>query len=135
MSSKSGRNLQSVVGLALTYVVVAALLADAFSQFAPPAPLVEAMRQTGFDPASGPHLAIVMIVCAIALAIPGTSVLGAILTTAFLGGAIAVHVRIGEYAAGSQIFCVLLGVAAWAGAYLRNERLREFLPFRKTLAA
>lgn len=134
MSPKSRMNVQTVVSAVLTYAVVAVLLLDATAQFAPPPPLVEAMKQTGFDPGSGPRLAVVMLVCAITLAIPATSVLGAILTTAFLGGAIAVHVRIGEYAAGSQIFCVLLGVAAWTGVYLRNERLREVLPFRRKTA-
>lgn len=89
------------------------------------------MKQTGFDASVGPRLATIMLVCAVTLAIPRTSVLGAILTTAFLGGAIAAHVRIGEIAAGSQFFCVLLGAAAWGGVYLRNERLREFLPFTR----
>lgn len=131
MRAKSRMNVQTVVGTVLTYAVAAVLLADAVAQFAPPPPLVEAMRQTGFDPSVGPGLAVVTLICALMLAIPATSVLGTILTTAFLGGAIAVHVRIGEYAEGSQIFCVLLGVAAWAGVYLRNERLREVLPFRR----
>jgi DoxX-like protein len=134
MSPKPRMNAQTIVGTVLTYAVAAFFLLDASMQFAPPPPLVEAMRQTGFDPSSGPRLAVVMVICAIALAIPATSVLGAILTTAFLGGAIAVHVRIGEYGGGSQIFCVLLGVAAWAGVYLRNEKLREVLPFTRKAA-
>jgi hypothetical protein len=135
MSLKSRLNAQTVMGAVLTYTVVAVLLMDAISQFAPPPPLVEAMKQTGFEPSSGPQLAVVMLICAVALAIPATSVLGAILTTAFLGGAIAAHVRIGEYAAGSQIFCVLLGAAAWGGIYLRNARLRELLPLRRNTAS
>lgn len=130
MSSKTRMNAQTLVGTVLTYAVAAFFLLDATMQFAPPPPLVEAMRQTGFDPSTGPRLAVLMLICAIMLAIPATSVLGAILTTAFLGGAIAVHVRIGEYGSGPQIFSVLLGTAAWAGVYLRNERLREVLPFR-----
>ena len=134
MSSRFKMNVQSVVSTVLTYAVVVVLLLDAMAQFAPPPPLVDAMKHTGFDPGDGPRLAVVMLVCAITLAIPATSILGAILTTAFLGGAIAVHVRIGEYTTGPQIFCVLLGTAAWAGVYLRNEKLREVLPFRRKMA-
>ena len=62
------------------------------------------------------------------LAIPQTSVLGAILVTGFLGGAIASHVRIGEYGSAEQIFCLLLGLATWGGLHLRDPRLRELLP-------
>lgn len=123
MKSNSQSKTQVIVGHVLVYAVVAVLLLDAAVQFAPPPELVEAMRQTGFDPAIGPRLAVVMILCGITLAIPGTSVLGAILTTGFLGGAIAVHVRIGEFGTGSQIFCLLLGAAAWAGMYLRGNLL------------
>jgi hypothetical protein len=124
-------NVHTVAGIALTYVVVVVLLLDAVMQFVLPPPLREAMQQTGFDPGTAPRLAVVMLVCALTLAIPATSVLGAILTTAFLGGAIAVHVRIGEIATGPQIFCVLLGAAAWGGVYLRNERVRQVLPIRR----
>lgn len=131
MSSKSRMNVRTATGIALTYAVVAVLLLDAVMQFVLPPPLRAAMQQTGFDPSTGPQLAVVMLVCAITLAIPATSILGAILTTAFLGGAIAVHVRIGELATGPQIFCVLLGAAAWAGVYLRNEKLRDVLPIRR----
>jgi hypothetical protein len=134
MNSKSGLKTQAVVGAVLTYMVAAVLLLDAVAQFAPPPALVEAMKHTGFDPNIGPGLAVITLICAIMLALPATTVLGAILTTAFLGGAIAVHVRIGEYAGGSQIFCVLLGTAAWAGVYLRNEKLREVLPFKRKAA-
>ena len=135
MSSKSPMNVQTIIGIALTCAVVAVLLLDATMQFVAPAPLVQAMKETGFDPGIGPRLAVIMVICAVTLAIPSTAVLGAILTTAFLGGAIAVHVRIGEFAAGSQIFCVILGAAAWGGVYLRNARLREVLPFRRSAAA
>lgn len=60
---------------------------------------------------------------------PHTAVLGAILLTGYLGGAIATHVRIGEH---SQIAIpVLLGVLIWLGLYLRDARLRDLVPLRK----
>jgi hypothetical protein len=60
-------------------------------------------------------------------AIPGTSVLGAILLTGYLGGATATHVRIGE----PFYFPVIVGVLVWVGLYLREDRLRALVPWRR----
>jgi hypothetical protein len=114
----------------LTFLVVLVMLADGAAQILQPAFIVEAMQHTGFDPASGMLLAPITLTCTILLAIPRTAVLGAILLTAFLGGAIAVHVRIGEIGSPPQIVCLVLGIAAWAGLYLRDGRVRALLPFR-----
>jgi hypothetical protein len=65
--------------------------------------------------------------CAAVYVIPRTSVLGAILVTGYLGGAIATHVRIGELMVVPQ---VALGVLAWLGLYLRDPRLRALIPLR-----
>jgi len=127
MNAKPPANRQLVMGTVLNLAVAAVLLLDAAMQFVQPAPLIEAMKQTGFQPNVGPLLAAIMTICALTLAIPRTSLLGAILTTGFLGGAIAAHVRIGEITAGPQLFCVLMGAAVWGGLYLRDERLRKLL--------
>jgi hypothetical protein len=121
------------LGRVLTFAVVLLLLADGIMQIIRPPFLVEAMRHTGYDPADGPLLALVTLTCAILLAIPRTAVLGAILVTAFLGGAIATHVRIGEIGSPEQLFCLALGVAAWGGLYLRDARVRSLLPLRTSL--
>lgn len=117
-------------GRVLTFLVVLLLLADGIMQIIQPSFIVEAMQHTGFDPAMGTLLAPVTLTCAILLAIPRTAALGAILLTGFLGGAIAVHVRIGEIGSPPQLFCLALGVVAWGGLYLRDSRLRALLPFR-----
>jgi hypothetical protein len=70
----------------------------------------------------------ILLVCTVLFAVPRTSVLGAILITAFLGGAICTHFRVGEIASPPQIVCVALGVAAWASLYLRIGTLRVLLP-------
>ena len=59
---------------------------------------------------------------------PRTAVLGAVLLTGYLGGAVATHVRVGE----AFVLPLLLGVVVWAGLYLRDERIRALLPLRKT---
>jgi len=73
-------------------------------------------------------LGVVELTCAVLYAIPQTSVLGAILVTGYLGGATATHVRVSQ----AFIVPVLLGVMAWGGLYLRDERLRALLPLRST---
>jgi hypothetical protein len=74
-------------------------------------------------------IAIVEIACAILYLIPRTSVLGAILLSGYLGGATAIHVRVGE----PPIIAIMVGVAVWTGLYLREERLRALIPLRRSL--
>jgi DoxX-like family len=73
-------------------------------------------------------LGIVEIACAAVYVIPQTAVLGAILMTGYLGGAIATHVRVGQFGVIPQIS---LGVPVWLGLYLRDPRLRGLVPIRR----
>lgn len=70
----------------------------------------------------------IILACAILYAIPATAVLGAILVTGFLGGAICAHVRIGELGSPPEIISLLLGVMTWGGLYARDPRIRAILP-------
>jgi len=70
------------------------------------------------------------LACTVIYLLPRTAVLGAILLTAYLGGAVAAHVRIGEE--GVALFPLGLGVALWAGLYLRDPRLRALIPLRQS---
>jgi hypothetical protein len=89
-----------------------------------------ALGFTGVDTARG--LGIVLILCTILYAVPRTTVLGAILLTGFLGGAVATHVRVGNPLFSHVLFGIYLGVIVWAGIYLRDARLRSLIPMRKT---
>jgi hypothetical protein len=71
-------------------------------------------------------IGIVELTCVLLYVIPRTSVLGALFLTAYLGGAVATHVRVGE----SPVVPILVGVIAWAGLYLRDERLHALVPLR-----
>ncbi|HZN08945.1 MAG TPA: DoxX family protein, partial [Pyrinomonadaceae bacterium] len=71
----------------------------------------------------------VLIICTVLYLIPKTAVLGAILLTGYLGGAVATHVRAGDGAFGVG-FAIAFGALVWLGIYLRDERLRELVPFR-----
>jgi hypothetical protein len=73
-------------------------------------------------------LGCVEIACAVIYLIPQTAVLGAILMTGYLGGAVATHVRLGQY--GMMMPAIVLGVLVWLGLYLRDARVRSLVPIR-----
>lgn len=109
-------------------LLVAGLLAfDGVLQFLSPPFLVETMAHAGFAADAGQRLAFVTLGCAILLAIPATAPLGAVLVTGFLGGAIAIHFRLGEIGSPPQLICLLLGTLAWAGLYLADPRLQRLI--------
>ena len=74
-------------------------------------------------------LGIVLLTCTILYLVPRTAVLGAILLTGYLGGAVATHVRAGQ-GLFEILFPVVFGALLWGGLVLRDERLRELLPLR-----
>jgi uncharacterized membrane protein YphA (DoxX/SURF4 family) len=76
-------------------------------------------------------IGIVEIACVVFYAIPYTAVLGAVVLTGYLGGAIATHERIGE----SFMAPAIAGIFVWLGIYLREPRLRALLPIRRPIAS
>jgi hypothetical protein len=76
-------------------------------------------------------LGIITVACTALYAIPPTSILGAILLTGYLGGAVASHVRIGNPLFTHVLFGVYLGVMLWGGLWLRDRNLRALLPFHR----
>lgn len=106
------------------------LLVDGVMKLIKPAPVVEATVRLGYPESVITGLGIVLLVSTILYAVPRTSVLGAILLTGYLGGAIATHVRVGEPLF-PVLFPAIVGVLIWGGLFLRDERLRSLLPFRK----
>jgi hypothetical protein len=105
------------------------LLLDGVIKLFRPAPVVESFAQLGYPESLALGIGVLELVCIVLYLIPRTSVLGAILLTGYLGGAIASHVRIG-----SELFSILLpiivGVMLWGGLFLRDDRLRTLLPLR-----
>ena len=105
-----------------------ALLADSAANLLKPRMLSEEIAARGFSLHQAPMIAIIILVCALLYAVPKTAVLGAILLTGFLGGAICTHFRLGELFSPPQIVCLTLGILAWGGLYLRDARVRTLLP-------
>ena len=106
------------------------LLMDGVMKLVKPAPVVEATVRLGYPESVILDLGIVLLACTVLYLIPTTSVLGAILLTGYLGGAIATHVRVGE-GLFPVLFPVMLGVLIWLGLYLRDNRLRVLIPLRR----
>jgi DoxX-like family len=113
-------------GAVLSALPVFALVMSGVMKLVKPDPIVEGFAHLGWDESLALSLGILEITCAVIYLIPWTSVLGAILVTGYLGGAIATHVRIGEQFVGPAI----LGVLVWLGLYLRDGRLRALIPLR-----
>ena len=78
-------------------------------------------------------LGIVVLICTVLYAVPQTAVLGAILLTGFLGGAVATHVRVGSPLFSHILFGLYMGLFAWGGLWLRDPRLRALLPWRREI--
>ena len=107
------------------------LLVDAVGKLVRPAPVVEGTLQLGYPESVILGLGIVLLACTVLYIIPRTAILGAILLTGYLGGAVATHVRVGSPLFSHILFPVYLGVLIWGGLYLRDERLRALFPLRR----
>jgi hypothetical protein len=115
-------------GRIMSAVVVIALAADGAVQLFAPAQITSMLQETGFAMDLTRVVGPLVLVCAILYAIPSTAVLGAILVTGFLGSAVCAHVRIGELGSPPELISLLLGAMTWGGLYLRDPRIRAFLP-------
>ncbi len=113
-------------GRVLSALPVLMLLMSAYFKFNMPPDAKESMVKIGWNENLLATLGILEIVCTLIYLIPQTAVLGAILLTGYLGGAIATHVRVGE----PFIVPAALGVVLWLGLYLRDTRLRALIPLR-----
>ncbi len=111
-------------GRILTAIVALMLLMSASFKFIQPAGFDEGLAHLGWGVGKMYYMGIVEVSCVIIYLIPRTAVLGAILVTAYMGGAIATHARVGD----PFIVQILLGMAAWGGLYLRDERIRRLIP-------
>jgi DoxX-like family len=107
------------------------MLVDAVMKLFKPAFVVDATVQLGYPESVILPLGIVLAACTILYLIPRTSVLGAILLTGYLGGAVATHVRVGGPAF-PIIFPIIFGILIWGGLYLRDPRVSTLIPLRQS---
>ena len=116
-------------GLVLGGLPALFLLFDGIMKLVKPEPVVKATVELGYPESVILGLGIVLLACTVLYLIPRTAVLGAILLTGYLGGAVATHVRV-EEGLFPIAFPVVFGALLWGGLYLRDERLRSLIPWR-----
>lgn len=118
-------------GWATSGLVIAFLLMDATMKLLALPVVLQAQEPLGFHGESIARLlGAILLGCTLLYAAPRTAVLGAIMLTGYLGGAVAVKLRIGDPLFTNVLFGVYVGVLVWGGLYLRDARLREILPLR-----
>jgi hypothetical protein len=121
------------VGRILSGLVIVFLLFDGAIKLVPWPIVTETMDRMGYGSSDAlmRGLGAITIVCTVLYAVPPTSILGAILLTGYLGGAIASHVRIDSPLFTNTLFGLYLGLMLWGGLWLRDDRLRRLIPFRR----
>jgi hypothetical protein len=119
------------IGWVLSGLVILFLIMDLAMKFAMLQPVIDTSLQLGWPADAGTvrTLATILLIATALYAYPRTAVLGAILLTGYLGGAVATHVRIGSPLFSHVLFGVYLGVIAWGGLWFRDPRVRELIPF------
>jgi len=132
MSEVSSGSATRWTGYVMTILPSLFLLLDGVMKLFKPRFVVEATMQLGYQESAILPIGIVLVICTVLYLLPITSVLGAILLTGYLGGAVATHVRAGQ---GSFpiIFPVIIGVLIWGGLYFRDHRLRNLIPLITTV--
>ncbi|HEY9429331.1 MAG TPA: DoxX family protein [Gemmatimonadaceae bacterium] len=115
----TGRVLSGIAILFLVFDTVIKLIARP--------EVAESMQQLGYPTELGFVIGVIELVCLVLYIIPGTSVLGAILFTGYLGGAIATHLRLENPLFTHILFPTYVAALLWGGLYLRDSRVRVLL--------
>ena len=118
-------------GRVMSAVPALFLLLDGVMKLVKPAPVVEGTVSLGYPAEVLTGLGVVLLTCTVLYLVPRTAVLGAVLLTGYLGGAVATHVRVGHPLFTHTFFPVYLGALLWGGLCLRDARLRALLPLRR----
>jgi len=118
-------------GRALSGITILFMLFDAAGKLFLESHVIEATTKIGYPVATIRPLGVIALTCTILYAVPRTAILGAVLLTAFYGGAVASKIRIEDPLFSSILFAVYLGLITWGGLYFRDERLRRLFPLRR----
>jgi hypothetical protein len=127
--SASLSNKQLWAGRVLGGLPALFLLADGGMKLLKPAAVVEATLELGYPESSIVGIGVVLLASTVLYLMPRTAILGALLLTGYLGGAVATHVRVGAPPF-NDLFPVVFGALLWGGLWLRDSRVRDLLPLR-----
>jgi len=127
MESKNKNNKLVWAGRTMSTLVVLPFVFSAFMKFSGSPKMLEGWTHLGWPVSMITWIAILEVICVLLYVIPQVSILGAILLTGYIGGAISTHLRIGE----PVVMQVVFGLLIWGGLFYREPRLREILPVRR----
>ena len=118
-------------GRILSAIAIAFFVMDGVMKLIQPQVVIDATRQIGWpaDPTTLTSPGLILLACTALYALPRTAVLGAILLTGYLGGAVASHARLGDPLLTHDLFGVWLGFFVWGGLWFRDTRIRSLIPF------
>ena len=122
----------TITGWIISGIPILLLLFDGVGKLLKPEPVIQSTLELGYPESVLTGIGIVLIICTVLYAIPRFSVIGAVLLTGYLGGAVATHVRLQNPLFSHVLFPVYVGIFIWAGLYLRNQQLRNLLTNKTT---
>jgi hypothetical protein len=128
-TARVGRRLWT--GTVLSGAAVLFLLFDSLGKLLKVAPVVAGTADLGYPESVIRPLGVVLLICVVIYVIPRTAILGAVLLTGYLGGAIATHVRVGSPLFTHKLFPVYVAVVIWGGLVLRDDRLGGLLALNR----
>ena len=121
---EQGNRTAVISGRIISTLIILFMIVDGFGHVMKFAPYVKGTMDVGYAESIIVPLGIVELLCTTLYAIPRTTILGAILLTAYFGGATATHVRMGQ----PFYIPIVFGILVWLALYLRDSRLRTFIP-------
>ena len=119
------------VGRVMSGIVILFLVMDITMKLANLDVVAQASLQLGWDPGTARMLGVILLMCTLLYAYPRTAILGAVLLTGYLGGAVAAHLRLSDPLFTHTLFGVYLGILVWGGLWLRDPGLRVIFPLRQ----
>jgi len=117
----------SITGTVLTVLLALFLAFDSITKLLQLQPVVDATAQMGFTAGAVPVIGATLLVCLVLYLVPRTSLLGAVLLTGYLGGAVASQLRIEAPLFSTMLSAVYVGIVAWVALYLRSAQLRRIV--------
>lgn len=118
-------------GRIMSGIAILFLFVDALGKLLRLDPVVKGSVELGFPESTVFGIGVVLLVCVLFYVVPRTSILGAVLLTGYLGGAIATHVRVGNPIFTHTLFPIYVAVLIWGGLYLRDPRMRAMVPWAR----
>lgn len=120
---------QIITGRVLAVTCILFLLMDCIGKLLMIPQVVESTVSLGYQPTDVRILGIILFICTVFLLIPRTFILGLVLVTGYLGGAVAIHFRANSPLFSHTLFPVYLGVTLWLGSFLMNQKVRSLFGF------